>query len=60
MADDPNVLPPSRLVRWMVLGAVIVGAVGLYFRSGRNVPPVSAPPAAAPAAPAVPAVPTTR
>ena len=60
MADDPIQLPPSRVVRWMVLGAVILGAVGLYFRSGLHVPPMSAPAAAAPAAPAVPTVPTTR
>jgi len=58
MADE---LPPSRLVRWMVLGAVILFAVGLYFRWGTRVPPVSA--AAAPApVPAEPAAapPTTR
>ncbi len=54
MADDPIQLPASRVVRWVVLGAVILGAVGLYFRSGRDVPPVSAP------ATAVPGVPTTR
>ncbi len=47
MADDPNVLPASRVVRWMLLGGVILFAVGLYFRSGLKVPPVSAP--AAPA-----------
>ena len=57
MADE---LPPSRLVRWMVLGAVILFAVGLYFRWGARVPPVSA--AAAPAEPAAPPAPssTTR
>ena len=54
MADDPIQLPASRVVRWVVLGAVILGAVGLYFRSGLRVPSVSAPAAA------VPAVPTTR
>jgi hypothetical protein len=57
MADDSIQLPPSRIVRWVVLGAVILGAVGLYFRSGRYIPPVSAPAAAVPGAPAVP---TTR
>jgi len=46
MADD---LPPSRLVRWMVLGAVILFAVSLYFRWGAQVPPVSTPAASAPA-----------
>jgi hypothetical protein len=46
MADD---LPPSRIVRWMVLGAVILFAVSLYFRWGTRVPPVSTPAASAPA-----------
>jgi hypothetical protein len=58
MADEPNLLPPSRLVRWMVLGAVILFAVGLYFRWGVHVPPVSAAAAAAPAEPAAPPQPT--
>ena len=40
MADE---LPPSRLVRWMVLGGVILFAVSLFFRWGTRVPPVSAP-----------------
>ena len=53
MADD-NLLPPSRLVRWVFLGAVILFAVGLYFRWGVRVPPMSAAPAA-PVAPAAPA-----
>jgi hypothetical protein len=56
MADESNVLPPSRVVRWMLLGGAILLAVGLYFRSGLNVPPVSTPAAAAPP----PAAPTTR
>jgi hypothetical protein len=49
MADDSNVLPASRLVRWMALGAVILLAVGLYFRWGTRVPPVSAAAASVPA-----------
>lgn len=53
MADDSDVLPPSRVVRWMALGAVVLVAVGLYFRSGLKVPAVSAPlPAASEPAPA--------
>lgn len=44
MADES--LPPSRVVRWMVLGGVIVACVGFYFRWGRDVPPVGS--AAAP------------
>jgi hypothetical protein len=58
MADDSNELPPSRIVRWMLLGIGILAAIGLYFRSGTRLPPVGAPtsadsattaPAAAPA-----------
>ena len=45
MADE---LPPSRLVRWMFLGAVILFAVGLFFRWGTRLPPVSAAAASAP------------
>lgn len=56
MADD---LPPSRLVRWMVLGAVILFAVSLYFRWGTRVPPVSAVAAPAPVAPEPAAPPQT-
>jgi len=52
MADESNLLPPSRLVRWMALGAVILFAVSLYFRWGTRLPPVSA--AAAAAEPATP------
>jgi len=44
MADE---LPPSRLVRWMVLGGVILFAVSLFFRWGTRVAPVSVPPPAA-------------
>ena len=46
MVDESNVLPPSRLVRWAVLGALIVIAVALYFRDGRRVPPLGGGPAA--------------
>ena len=47
MADE---LPPSRLVRWMVLGGVILFAVSLYFRWGTQTQPVSAAAASAPEA----------
>ena len=44
--DEPRELPPSRIVRWTLLGAVILVAVGMYFRSGLRLPPLgSAPPA---------------
>ncbi len=59
MADESNLLPPSRLVRWMALGAVILFAVGLYFRWGTRVPPVSAAAAAVGPEPVGPS-PTTR
>jgi hypothetical protein len=49
MADE---LPASRLVRWMVLGGVILFAVSLYFRWGTRIPTVSVPAAAVPETPA--------
>ena len=33
-------LPPARLVRWVLLGAVILFSVGLYFRFGLQVQPL--------------------
>lgn len=53
MADESNVLPASRIVRWIAVGALIVFAVGLYFREGRTLAPLTAPatPAASPDAP---------
>ncbi len=43
MADESNVLPASRIVRWIALGALIALAVALYFRAGLHLPPVTAP-----------------
>jgi len=42
-------LPPARLVRWVLLGAVILFSVGLYFRFGLQVQPLGtvAPPPSA-------------
>jgi hypothetical protein len=48
MADESNVLPTSRIVRWVAIGALLVFALGLYFRDGRTLPPLTAP-AASPA-----------
>jgi len=45
MADESNLLPTSRIVRWVAIGALILLAVGLYFRDGRELPPLTAPPA---------------
>ena len=49
MPDESNVLPTSRITRWLAIGALILLAVALYFRDGRRVPPLTAP-APAPAA----------
>ncbi|HYU27473.1 MAG TPA: hypothetical protein VEK83_00430 [Gemmatimonadales bacterium] len=35
-SDD--VLPPSRVVRWLVLGGIILFSVALYFRFGLHTP----------------------
>jgi hypothetical protein len=42
-------LPPSRIVRWVLLAGVILFSVGLYFRFGLRVPPIGTvpPPASA-------------
>jgi hypothetical protein len=50
MADESNVLPASRIARWVAIGAAILFALALYFRDGRDLPPLAAPPAAAPTA----------
>jgi len=41
-AEEP--LPPARLVRWVLLGAVILFSVGLYFRFGLRVQPLGTTP----------------
>ncbi len=46
MPDESPVLPRSRLVRWLAIGAVIAFTVALYFRDGRHVPPLTGAPAA--------------
>ena len=51
-ADDR--LPPARLVRWVLLGAVILFSVGLYFRFGVQVQPLGTVPPPAPAAATTP------
>jgi hypothetical protein len=33
-------LPPARLVRWLVVAALILGAVWLYFRYGLRLAPL--------------------
>jgi hypothetical protein len=47
MRDESNVLPPGRLIRWIAVAVLLFGAVGLYFRDGRRIAPLTAAPAAA-------------
>ncbi len=54
MADESNVLPTSRIVRWVAIGALLVFALALYFRDGRTLSPLTAP-ASATASPTTPA-----
>ena len=44
-----EVLPPSRVVRWVLLAGIILFSVGLYFRFGLHVPPIGTVPAETPA-----------
>ena len=39
-SSSEEVLPPSRIVRWVLLAGVILFSVGLYFRYGLHVPPI--------------------
>src|SRR5437899_784916 len=36
MPDESPVLPPSRMLRWLAIAAVIAFTVALYFRDGRT------------------------
>jgi hypothetical protein len=38
-----DALPPSRIVRWLLLAGVILFSVGLYFRFGIKVAPIGTP-----------------
>ena len=39
-SPSDEVLPPSRVVRWVLLAGVMLFSVGLYFRFGLHVPPI--------------------
>jgi hypothetical protein len=57
MPDESSEMPSSRVARWLMLGALVLFAVGLYFRDGLHLPPfgsVQPTPAEAPA-PSAPA-----
>jgi len=38
-----DALPPSGIVRWLLLAGVILFSVGLYFRFGLKVAPLDTP-----------------
>jgi len=39
MPDESNVIPVTRLARWILLAFVIAGGAVLYFRDGVRLPP---------------------
>lgn len=47
MRDESNVLPSGRVIRWIAVAVLLLGAVALYFRDGRRVAPLTAAPLAA-------------
>ena len=38
MPDESNVIPVTRLARWILLAFVIAGGAWLYFRDGVRLP----------------------
>ncbi len=40
MAGEPNDIPAARLVRWLAVAALILGAAWLYFRYGLRIAPL--------------------
>jgi hypothetical protein len=44
-SSSDETLPPGRVVRWVLLGGVILLSVGLYFRFGLHTPPMENAPA---------------
>ena len=43
MPDESNVLPTSRVVRWLAIAVLIGLAVVWYFRAGTRIAPLTAP-----------------
>ena len=41
-----EILPTSRVVRWLVVAGIVLFCVGLYFRNGLSVPTLGSTPAA--------------
>jgi hypothetical protein len=46
MSPTDDALPPSRIVRWLLVAGVILFSVGLYFRFGLKVEPIGTVPPA--------------
>jgi hypothetical protein len=38
MPDEPQVIPPIRFLRWVLLAAVIAGGLTFYFQHGTRLP----------------------
>jgi len=51
MPDESPALPTSRIARWLATGILILLMVALYFRDGRRLLPLTAPPAGVPVPP---------
>jgi hypothetical protein len=47
MPDESNVIPVTRLARWILLAFVIAGGAVLYFRDGFRLPSFGTPAPAA-------------
>ena len=45
MPDESPALPTSRIARWTAIALVIALTVALYFRTGRDVAPLTGGPA---------------
>ncbi len=43
MPEESNVLPTSRVVRWLAIAVLIGLAVVWYFRAGTRIVPLTAP-----------------
>lgn len=42
MAEDSDLMPISRLVRWAALALLILLAIAFYFRDGQRLPTMDA------------------
>src|SRR5437870_13151198 len=51
MPDESPALPTSRIARWLATGLLILLLIALYFRDGRRLLPLTAPPAGVPVPP---------